>query len=138
MCLDDLHQTDFGVDGELYLSIGGECFPALQWREPVSAVLEHWIPQLISYAYRHTDSCVLAFMDGPYYAKLYRDKDGQEYVICYRNQHIVYPKTQISLHNMSRSVVKCLRTYERMLYIWNMSPCWTKELSILNCVIKQN
>ena len=135
--LDDLKQTVSGVDGELYFAVDEAFFPAENWREPVSTVLELWIPGFLSFAQGHTDVCLLELMDGPYSVKLYRDASGPFRASLLQDFKVIRSESEIDLPELTRSVLCCLRTYDRTLHGWGQSPRWTKEQSVLKQLLKQ-
>lgn len=135
--LDDLKQTVSGVDGELYFAVDEAFFPAENWREPVSTILELWIPGFLSFAQGHTDICLLEFMDGPYCMKLNRDNSGALQASFFRDSKVICSEFEIDQSDLTHSVLRCLRTYDRTLYGWGQSPRWTKEQSVLKQLLKQ-
>ena len=135
--LDDLKQTVSGVDGVLCFTAEDLYFPCEDWREPVSVVLERWIPSFLSFVQDHTDGCLLEFMDGPYCMKLSRIDSGAVTVSFFRDSCKTGKGMTVDPAELIRSVRSALRTYDRTLYQWGMPSKWTKELSVLNQLMKQ-
>lgn len=134
--LDDLKQTLTGVDGELYFTVGAKCFPGEYWREPVSVVLEQWIPGFLSFMQGHTDVCLMEFMDGPYAVKLNRDNFATVRGVFLRDSPRVGTELPVDLRELTQSVLKALRTYDRNMHQWGHPPRWIKEQAVLNQLLK--
>lgn len=105
----------FSTGGTLYVSVGDTFFPEESWYDMIWEDLHTWLPGIISFAGNHTDSCVLDFMDGPYQVKFMRRGDGSVGVICSRNQTEEI-SCDIDFPIFARSVIQCLRKYDRMLF----------------------
>ena len=103
------------LGGLLYISIGDAFFPAENWYDMPFLDLQTWLPRLISFGSNHTDSCELPFMDGPYTARLSRLPDGSITVSCF-DDHRLVPQKKVVLYVFFRSVITCLRKYDRFLF----------------------
>ena len=121
--------------GIMYITIGEKAFPGLEWYDMVLCNLKRWVPDLISFGFNHTDSCVLTFMDGPCEIKLNRQGDGQIQVCCYRDHKLEIPNTVIDLSVFLKSVLRCIRKYERFLHENNLSPQFQDEQSMLRMIV---
>lgn len=69
------------LEGCIWLESEDLCFPGQGWFDRVSVLLEHWLPELLSFSCVHTDSCELVFMDGPYTMKLVRRNFNDVYAV---------------------------------------------------------
>lgn len=135
--LHDLKQTLSCVDGVMYFDSGDLCFPSEGWREPVSIVMDQWITGLLSFLLGHTDSCLLDFMDGPCCVKLIRDDSGAVMASFFRNSRKTGRERTIDPAELTRSIRRALRTYDRTMYQWGQPPRWVKELSVFDQLLKQ-
>ena len=105
------------VGGNIYLQIGQDYFPEVDWYDFVSLIFEQWIPGLISFAGNSTDACRLSFYDGPCYALLCRRKDSIITVKCFCDRKTVIEETVIDFPLFLKSVVKAGNHFCRMLHL---------------------
>lgn len=105
------------VGGFIYVTLGGWFFPEEQWYDLISADLESWLPNLTSFSQEHSDYCVLQFVDGPCCIKLKRDCNGTVSAACFWNSKNEIPWTEIDFLAFLVSVVKCVNTYCKLLFM---------------------
>jgi len=123
--------SGYPIGGNIHLMIGDIYFPEEGWYDLVSADFENWLPKLISFARKHTDTCELGFMDGPCKAKFERKTSGAVQVVCLWNHQPQIPETEIDFPGFVESVCACLRKYNRILYENNFSAQFVDELNAL-------
>ena len=105
------------IGGEIYLQIGGQFFPEEQWYDCASVLLDHWIPLITSFLHGSTQSCKLAFMDGPCHVLLRRLSDSSVAVDCFYDQKKVLSDAVIDPILFADSVAKAANRYCRLLHL---------------------
>ena len=105
------------VGGEIYLQIGDQFFPEEQWYDCASILLDHWIPLITSFLHGSTQSCKLAFMDGPCHVLLRRLSDSSVAVDCFYDQKKVLSDAVIDPILFADSVAKAANRYCRLLHL---------------------
>ncbi len=139
--LDDLQfaadrpNQGFSVGGTLYVSLVDTYFPGENWYDMVWLDLKNWIPGLVSFGLGHADSCILAFMDGPYTIRLERANDGAVLVNCLRDSVSVVPKLEIDFNQFIRSVVNCCGKYDRFLMENGKNAQFLDEIKRLKIIL---
>lgn len=139
--LDDLQfaadrpSQGFSVGGSLYVSVAGAYFPSENWYDMVCFDLKNWIPGLVSFGLGHADSCVLAFMDGPYTIRLERTSDNTIQANCLRDSVSVVPKLEIKFSRFVRSVVSCCGKYDKFLMENGKSAHFLDEIKLLKTIL---
>ncbi len=125
----------FSVGGTLLVSVADTYFPSENWYDMVWLDLKSWIPGLISFGLGHTDSCVLAFMDGPYVIRLERTNDHVIQANCLRDSASVIPKLEIDFRYFIRSVVNCCGKYDRFLMENGKTAQFLEEIRIMKTIL---
>ena len=105
------------VGGEIYLQIGDQFFPEEHWYDCASVLLDHWIPLITSFLHGSTQSCKLAFMDGPCHVLLRRLSDSSVAVDCFYDQKKVLSDAVIDPILFADSVAKAANRYCRLLHL---------------------
>ena len=125
------------VDGCIYVLVGDMYFPSYQWFDLISANFELWIPNLISFANRHTDSAVLMFMDGPYQIKLMRGKNGSVHASCLENPDRQLIIAEIDFEVFLDSVAKCLKKLATAIYMIDTQKKYGQDIAQLGITAKE-
>ena len=126
----------FSAGGIIYVTIGDSIFPGDQWYDKVYTDLKTWLPNLLSFGNRHTDSCILQFMDGPCQIKLVRHVDDTVWVQAVWNHQVEISSTNIDFTGFIESVLKCVRKYERLLFEIDLPVQFDKEILQLRELLK--
>ena len=105
------------IGGRIYLQIGEQFFPEEQWYDCASVLLDHWIPLITSFLHGSTQSCKLAFMDGPCHVLLRRLSDSSVAVDCFYDQKKVLSDAVIDPILFADSVAKAANRYCRLLHL---------------------
>ena len=105
------------IGGRIYLQIGDQFFPEEQWYDCASVLLDHWIPLITSFLHGSTQSCKLAFMDGPCHVLLRRLSDSSVAVDCFYDQKKVLSDAVIDPILFADSLVKAGNRYCRLLHL---------------------
>ncbi len=125
----------YTVGGIFYVTVGNTAFPCDEWYDIVFTDLKTWIPRIISFGSNHTDTCLLPFMDGSCQIRLFRDSDGQILVSCIRDHHAEIQNLPIDFLTFLKSVSKCAREYDRILYINGSTSLFRNEIAGLKALL---
>lgn len=135
--LSDNRPTDsYAVDGSIFFRLGDVSIPEENWFDLVSVDLENWVPRLLSFAQKHTDRCVLSFMDGPACVTLIRSGANVFTSFAY-GANIEVENTEFDQNKLIKSVIKCLRRYHRLLHQNGLQPRFQKEIEMLQACIQE-
>jgi hypothetical protein len=117
-CIDEqIPEKMSAIGGRIYLQIGDQFFPEEQWYDCASVLLDHWIPLITSFLHGSTQSCKLAFMDGPCHVLLRRLSDFSVAVDCFYDQKKVLSDAEIDPIQFADSLVKVGNRYCRFLHL---------------------
>ena len=121
--------------GEIYIAFGNVAFPAENWYDFPFYVMETFVPQLISFTMGNTDSCLLRFVDGPYSLSLNRDSVGKIAIYCKENNTVIHSWEEIDFLTFLRSIISCLRAYDRFLYENGKQNHFSREIRTLKQIL---
>lgn len=125
------------IGGTIYFSIGDTYFPDEGWYDLVSEDFLRWLPDLISFAFNHTDSCILYFMDGPAQVK-YSRRNGTVTAVCMYDGCVKVPETEIDMTEWNKSVLNSIKKYNRLLHEQGLPPQFANERKLLKEAISMN
>jgi hypothetical protein len=114
----------------LYFSTEDYCFPDTDWLDYIANRLDYWMPQLISFLTRHTDSCRLDFMDGPYFVVL-QWVNSEAIARFMKNGNQMCLDVTVDLRELAQSVVVCIRAWNRYLHLQGEESQYLRELKLL-------
>lgn len=140
--IEDIRLRDNGgtapvLDGFIYVSVAETYFPSYRWFDLVSAVLEHWIPGLLSFARGNTDSCTLLFFDGPYQIRLDRNAEGEVSVACLDDNRVMIAKHSVDFPIFLLSCSKAVGNLATEIYRADPSNRFTQEILQLGKIAKE-
>lgn len=108
---------------KFYVEYQGKCFPDEQWTDFAEPVLSMWTHVLLENRYSDRNNFKLSFMDGPFWLKLYKDRNMQLTIDCMnaRTEKEVCEYTIIcSYCDLLESLYHALKKFNYILYSSNM------------------
>ena len=125
----------YSIGGELYFSLDDRFFPGENWYDMAYFDLKTWIPALLSFGMKHTDSCFFNFMDGSYAVRMDRTEDGTIFASCLYDGVPKLRQMKVDFRELIKSFLSCCRKYDRFLYEHGKEHCFFEEIKKLKTIL---